>query len=183
MLSVVVPIYNEENAVHNTIADLQVALSGMEHELIAVNDGSTDKTADLLKKEKNIIVAEHPFNKGYGASLKTGIAKAQGDLIAIADADGTYPLKDLPKLVKILKEKDCDMVVGARVKSGAAHPWWRKPGKIIIQALAEFLVGRKIPDLNSGMRVFKKKFGREILETFSRALVFYGHNHPGGADK
>lgn len=168
MISVIVPVYNEERAIGQTIRDIQAAMksSKQEWQLVCVNDGSQDGTAKILEEMKGVVTVQHVRNQGYGTALKTGIRKAKGDVIAIIDADGTYPIRDLPKLIDKLYEGGHDMVVGARVKAGAKVPLTRRPGKAIITALAAFLVWQKIPDLNSGMRVFKK----ELAEKFWHLL-------------
>ena len=164
MVSVIVPVYNEEKAIGQTVRDIQAAMgsSQREWELLCVDDGSSDGTAGILKEMPGVTVIRHARNQGYGTALKTGIRKAKGDTIAIIDADGTYPIKDFPKLVEKLYKGEHDMVVGARTKAGAKVPLTRRPGKAIITALAAFLVGQRIPDLNSGMRVFKKDLAEKF---------------------
>ena len=111
--TILVPVYNEEGCVASVIDDIQAVMAETErdYELIVVDDGSTDRSADLAA-EKDVTLLRHPSNRGYGAALKTGIREAGHDIVVIADADGTYPVTRIPDL---LKDMDVHhMVVGAR---------------------------------------------------------------------
>lgn len=169
-LSVIVPIYNEIQAIKSVIERLITVIDSIEDypvELVAVDDGSTDGTADILESfSDRIKIFRHPTNKGYGATLKTGIRHAAYPLIAITDADGTYPNEQIPKLVDIFVKGNFDMVVGARTGENVYIPPLRRPAKWFINKLANYLSEMKIPDLNSGLRVIKK----DILEEFIRIL-------------
>jgi len=162
-LSVIIPAYNEEKAISQTIEDLKKEINKIpdfEYEIIVVNDGSTDKTKEILGKISNIKLIHHPENRGYGASLKTGFKQSQGELILITDADGTYPNESIPDLIKYIPEYD--MVVGARTGKNAKIPLIRKPAKWVLGRLANYLSGVKIPDINSGLRIMKKS----LIEKF-----------------
>jgi len=154
--SVVVPAYDEEEAIEDGLRELQAVLGTLdrESELIVVNDGSTDRTA-ARARAAGVRVIDLPENRGYGAALKAGIAAARFETIVITDADGTYPAKEIPALLE--KSEQYDMVVGARVGANAAIPLVRRPAKWLLRKLASYLAGRSIPDLNSGMRVLKKR--------------------------
>lgn len=167
-VSIVIPAYDEGEAIGDVIDQVISVMEKAEipHEVIVVDDGSTDKTVQIVQ-EKAVQLVRHPFNKGYGAALKTGMRKAKYDTIAIIDADGTYPVEDLPKLVSGVGE--WDMVVGARVGQDAEVPPLRKLAKWFLTQLADYLVGIPIPDLNSGLRAFKKDI----------AMLFY-HILPSG---
>ncbi|HBK65019.1 MAG TPA: glycosyltransferase family 2 protein, partial [Cyanobacteria bacterium UBA11166] len=169
--SIILPVYNEEKGVALTINDIQKNLnfSGCEYEIIAVNDGSTDKTGEILRSLKDIRVIEHPKNRGYGAALKTGIRQAKYPLIAITDGDGTYPNERIPQLVALTKNSD--MVVGARIGANVNYSNLRKIPKWFLIRFAEWIANSRIPDLNSGMRVFQKslveRFLKILPDTFS----------------
>ncbi|MBP7652491.1 glycosyltransferase family 2 protein [Candidatus Dependentiae bacterium] len=156
-ISVIIPVYNEETGVIQVINDLNSVLknAGIEYELIAVNDGSTDNTRNIINEIKTVKVIHHPYNKGYGAALKTGIKHSKYDYICIIDADNTYPIVAIPEMHKFIGEYD--MVVGARIGLNVDIPFAKKHAKIFITKLANYLVGTKIPDLNSGLRIFKKE--------------------------
>ncbi|MCM2284787.1 MAG: glycosyltransferase family 2 protein [Desulfobacula sp.] len=172
MISVIVPAYNEENAIGDTIKNLFLIMNQSEFqpfEVIVVDDGSTDNT---LKEAEmaGAYVIRHPHNIGYGRSLKDGINKAAYDTIAISDADGTYPINEIPNIVHQY-QKGFDMVVGARQGRHYDGSLIKAVFRIILQALVQFTSGRKIPDINSGLRVFSKgtilPYFPRLCDTFS----------------
>ncbi|HBB36281.1 MAG TPA: glycosyltransferase family 2 protein [Cyanobacteria bacterium UBA8803] len=169
--SIVLPIYNEEKGVEVTLDHLQENLkgSGCQYEIIAVNDGSTDRTSEILKSRSDIRVIEHRKNRGYGAALKTGIRQAKYPLIVITDADGTYPNEKIPHLAALTSK--ADMVVGARIGAHVRYSNLRKIPKWFLIRFAEWITDSRIPDLNSGLRVFHKSVVEQFLnilpDTFS----------------
>jgi len=171
-LSVIVPVFNEEKIVFSIINELKNVLNklNISYEIIAVDDASRDKSGEILKTIEGINLIKHPQNRGYGASLKTGIKAAQGEWILITDADGTYPLNSIPELYKYTN--DYDMVVGARTGKNVSIPFFRKPAKKFISILANFLSGQKIPDLNSGLRFFKKDLALNYFHLFPERFSF-----------
>ncbi len=160
-LSVVIPAYNEEGAIIDTIAQVQSVLTkaGISHDVIVVNDGSSDNTL-ARAKETTARIVDLPENAGYGAALKRGIAAGNSEYVAILDADGTYPAERLPDMLGLAG--DADMVVGNRGTAMKNVPMVRRPAKFILNGLANYLSQREIPDLNSGLRVFK----RDSLKSF-----------------
>jgi len=169
-LSVILPVFNEERAILGTIEQIVNIFRETEipHELIIVNDGSGDKTGKILKDcTLSFTLFEHAQNRGYGASLKTGILASKYDTIAITDADGTYPNERLPEFYR--KMDYARMVVGTR--SFKQLPNKTKPAKWLINRLANYLANYKIPDINSGFRLYKKgdlmKFFSIIPDGFS----------------
>lgn len=169
--SLIIPAYNEEDAIRNIIDKCLIALNSLlkDYEIIVVNDGSTDRTAEIAK-EKGIKLLSHSHNRGYGASLKTGIKEAKYNLIGIIDADDTYSLGDMERLLPKISE--CDMVVGARTGEIVNIPFFRRPAKWILGKLANILTGDKIPDLNSGLRVFKKDIVTKFLHILPEGFSF-----------
>jgi glycosyltransferase involved in cell wall biosynthesis len=152
-ISVVIPAYNEQDSIGDQVAAVKNALRENEFEIIVVNDGSGDKTSQNARTAGARVV-EHSSNLGYGAALKTGIRAASFDAIGIIDADGTYPADSIPELASSLQ--NADMVVGARTGSDVNVPTIRKPAKYILRKLATRIAEQPIPDLNSGLRVFRK---------------------------
>jgi glycosyltransferase involved in cell wall biosynthesis len=157
MVSVVVPAYNEEAAV---AADLREIIRVMDsepwpYEIVVVDDGSVDDTVGQVQQVEGVHLVRHGRNRGYGAALKTGIKRARGEIIVITDADGTYPAEYIPELLRALE--DSDMVVGARVGEGVKIPVLRRPAKWFLNKLASYLAEAQIPDLNSGLRAFRKR--------------------------
>ncbi len=154
-VSVVIPAFNEGKGVSSVVEQVLGTLrgAGIECEVIVVDDGSADDTAAAAERG-GALVLRHGSNRGYGAALKTGILAARYDLIAITDADGTYPINRLPELVQAAEV--ANMVVGARTGEEVHIPLVRKPAKWLLNALANHVTNTTIPDLNSGMRVFWK---------------------------
>lgn len=161
-VSVVIPAYNEEASIAQVVADIREHLqqAGIESEIVVVVDGATDGTARQAAAAADRVVV-HPQNLGYGRSLKTGILVARNDLIAITDADSTYPSSRLPDLIQAAERYD--MVVGARSGEFFYSSAIKRLGRIVFQRLSEFSAGQRIPDINSGMRVFRKS---QILQFF-----------------
>ncbi len=170
-LSIIIPAYNEETGIDNVISNIKKTMKSTEYkyEIIVVDDGSKDKTAMIAKKNKTKLI-QHPENRGYGAALKTGIKNSKNDLILMIDADGTYPVEQIPRLLKFTDEYD--MVVGARTGKRVKVPLLRKPAKFFISKLANFLSGKKIPDLNSGLRVFKKEVALRFFNILPSKFSF-----------
>ncbi len=149
-LSIIIPAYNEEEGISATIAKLKAM--NEEYEVIVVDDGSTDNTYQIAK-ESGAKIIRHPYNKGYGAALKTGIREASETLILFIDADNQHNTDDIPQLLKYVDTYD--MVVGARTGDSEIS-LFRRFGKRIFNALANYLAEMRIPDLNCGFRVVKK---------------------------
>jgi glycosyltransferase involved in cell wall biosynthesis len=154
-VSVVIPALNEAAVVQSVVTELQELLRQHDicAEIIVVDDGSTDGTAHAARAAGARVI-RHRSNHGYGAALKTGIVAATHDVIAILDADGTYPIAFLPTLLTELAY--ADMVVGARTGQHVHIPLLRRPAKWVLQHLANYVTRAHIPDLNSGMRVFRR---------------------------
>jgi glycosyltransferase involved in cell wall biosynthesis len=171
VLSVVVPAFNEEEGIGQTLDDLQAALhgAGIAAEIIVVDDGSTDATA-AIAAARGALVVRHPINVGYGRSLKDGILRARYELIAITDADGSYPVQELPRLLAI--GEGFDMVVGARTGTAYRGSFVRFPARKLFQWLVEWSVGQRIPDVNSGLRVMRKDVVLRFFDTLSNGFSF-----------
>ncbi|MEK6970145.1 MAG: glycosyltransferase family 2 protein [archaeon] len=171
-VSVIIPAYNEEDSISETVRRVSLVLkeNKIAGEIIVVDDGSTDKTSSKIAGIKGLRLIAHPTNRGYGAALKTGLRSAIGKWIFITDADGTYPVEDFSRLWE--KREKADMVVGARNPSSQHIAWTRKPGKMFLSLIANYLVGQKIPDLNSGMRLFRKDMGMEFYHLYPQGFSF-----------
>ncbi|MFC1741061.1 glycosyltransferase family 2 protein [Nanoarchaeota archaeon] len=168
--SMVIPVRNEEKALPKILVEVKKALDKLNGpwEWIIVDNVSTDKSIRIIDafnaKYKCIRLIRHKYNKGYGGSIKTGVAAANSDTVIIIDADGTYPANEIPNLVKY--SKDYVLVNGARTGKHVKIPWRRKPGKFVHTMLISAAAGRHIPDMNSGLRVFNK-------EAFNKFLALY----------
>jgi len=155
--SIIVPALNEAEA----IADLVRALRGSApwHEVIVVDDGSTDGTGERAR-EAGAVVVRHPYNKGNGAAVKSGVRRATGDAILIVDGDGQHRPADAVRLVNRLDEYD--LVVGARSAATQATTA-RRLGNALLNRLATYLTDREIPDLTSGFRAARRECMLEFL--------------------
>lgn len=176
MFSLLIPVFNEEEVIEQTLRDAHAALQniGDAFEIVVMNDGSTDRTGAILKQISipGLRVITHPTNKGYGASMKTGIRHAKGNLIGTVDADGTYPIKEFPMLLEHMNNAQADMIVGARTKQGVQIPLIRRPAKWIVSLLANTLTGIDIPDLNSGMRIFTRELAERFMHLYPQKFSF-----------
>jgi glycosyltransferase involved in cell wall biosynthesis len=183
-VTVVIPAYNEARGVGHVVEAVRKNLKAarIPHEILVVDDGSRDETA-LQAKMAGARVVSMGENRGYGASIKAGLRECSTNLVAILDADGTYPARELPALIR--QAETADMVVGARIKAGAAIPLLRRFPKWLLGKWANYLADRRIPDLNSGMRVFKKSItaryeglcpnGFSFTTTLTLALECHGY--------
>lgn len=172
--SIIIPCYNEENAIEETVIHLrQIIPDDMEYDLVVVNDGSTDRSGEILLSMAETIpslkVVTHDKNRGYGAALKTGIKMATTEYIAITDADGTYPNERLPELVRLCQDQD--MVVGARTGADVTYSKLRAFPKFFLRAWVSWISRYPVPDINSGLRVFRRdvtmRYIRILPDSFS----------------
>jgi glycosyltransferase involved in cell wall biosynthesis len=173
-LSVIIPAYNEKESIGLVLTELSriLANSTLPYEIIVVDDGSQDETAIISEQCAQTTVLRHRANRGYGTALKTGIRHARHEIICITDADGTYPNKHIPNLVNRLVQSEYDMVVGARIGDNVSIPLIRRPAKWVIGQLANFVAGENIPDLNSGLRVFRRKVALQLFSMLPDGFSF-----------
>jgi glycosyltransferase involved in cell wall biosynthesis len=162
-LSVIIPAYNEGRSIGLMLDSLLPLASAHGWELIVVDDGSTDQTAaEVIRRKKGnyLKLINHPYNRGYGAALKSGIRLSTAPFVATMDSDGQHDPLDLLKLLP--STATYSLVVGQRTEL-LHSPLWRMPGKWFLSWLANYLTGFKIPDLNSGMRIFKTEAIKKYL--------------------
>ncbi len=164
-VSIVMPAYEEERGIAESVREVRAAMEGIgvAWELIVVDDGSGDATAEIAARAGASVV-RLPRNRGYGAALKEGISRAKYDSVVITDADGTYPASEIPAMLE--HAPHYEMVVGARVGEDVHIPLVRRPAKWVLARLAGYLAGQHIPDLNSGLRVIR----RPLVERFWHLL-------------
>ena len=179
--SIIIPCYNEKHAIRDTIEWILSVIrdSKLKNvEIIAVNDGSTDgceQVLNALTKEHHsddLLVVHHKRNQGYGAALKTGIRRSQSDYICITDADGTYPNDRIPDLIEQISSKDLDMVVGARIGPNVEYSKIRSIPKMILVPWVSFLCGTEVPDMNSGLRIFRRDRSLDFLKLLPDGFSF-----------
>jgi glycosyltransferase involved in cell wall biosynthesis len=168
-LTIIIPVYNEVQAIAATVQKLKDFVSPLGWKILTVNDGSKDESKEVLDAIPGIIVCHHKVNKGYGASLKTGISNATTEYVAFYDADGQHNPQDLINLANSID--DYDMVIGDRGKKFYSTPM-RTPGKWVLKQVAQILVGVKIPDLNSGLRVVRKDKIKDVVHLCPNGFSF-----------
>lgn len=162
-LTVLLPAYNEELAIESVLEEVVRALAGQDlhYEILVVDDASTDRTVELAERfaaecwQCPVRVIRCAQNRGAGAARKVGVRAARGDVVVMLDADGTYPATMIPELLKYFP--GYDQVNGARTSEQGTWPWLRRPAKWLIRQLACYLTGVKIPDLNTGLKAFKRE--------------------------
>jgi glycosyltransferase involved in cell wall biosynthesis len=170
-LSVVIPAFNEEKGIGPVLSELEETLekAGVEWEILVVDDGSEDDTA-AKAEQAGARVVRHDENMGYGAALKTGFREARHQDVAMTDADGTYPAEALLEMLP--QRATHEMIVGARTGESVHIPLIRRPAKWCINKIANYLARRKIPDLNSGLRIIKKPMVERFLGLLPNGFSF-----------
>lgn len=174
-LDIVIPVFNEElHVVEETIAGVIAACATVPScttRVIVVNDGSDGRfQLGRLEDRGEISYVEHSSNRGYGAALKSGIQSGSAEWIGIIDADGTYPADKLPSLLQCCAS--ADMVVGTRTTGLNETPILRRVGKVLLNAFASYLTGRRICDVNSGLRIFSRGLCSYLWELFPERFSF-----------
>jgi polyisoprenyl-phosphate glycosyltransferase len=169
-VSIVLPCYNEQDHVTNEVARICAAMdaSGYDYELLAFDDASTDGTLARLHEVApdfpHLEVVHFHRNGGAGTVRRIGTQRARGEVVVWTDADMTYPNERIPELVQMLeKDATLDQVVGARTSEEGTHKILRVPAKWFIRKLAERLTNARIPDLNSGLRAFRRQVALPYL--------------------
>jgi glycosyltransferase involved in cell wall biosynthesis len=164
VLSVVIPAYNEEGCIAEIVERVlsipeKLTASGVEElELIVVDDGSSDRTAEIAAGYAGVRLIRQPVNKGYGAALKTGFSQAKGNLLGFLDADGTYPPEHFPDLCRVALEEEADLVIGSRMSGTESKmPLVRRVGNLIFANLVSLLSNVRVSDSASGMRVIRRE--------------------------
>ena len=170
-VSIIIPAFNEEEAIGGVIDDIHKAMdeTKIAYEIIVVDDASEDGTMEEVQK-RGVRLIEHPFNRGYGASLKTGIRQARYSTVVITDADGTYSSREIPRLLEDIPPYD--MIVGARIGAKVRISFLRRLAKGLLTLFASYLTGARIPDLNSGLRAFRKEIALEFFRVLPSGFSF-----------
>lgn len=178
-VSIIIPAFNEEKSVGNVVESLHSDFPDVE--IIVIDDGSHDKTAMIAEKAGARVIRKSE-NQGYGAAIKTGIISSKSDYIITFDADGQHRVEDIHRMWEYAKSND--IVIGARQKLIHSN-LWRMPGKWLLGTIAAYLVAKRIPDLNSGLRIIHRKTllkymnlcpnGFSFSTTLTLALVSRGY--------
>ena len=171
-LSLIIPVHNEEGAIGDFLNEaLRLAERLKSMEVIVVDDGSTDRTPEILRQFEGIQVLTHPVCRGYGASLKEGIRAAGSPWVLIIDGDGSYSLSYVEGFLRV--SGAYDMVVGRR--QSMPYPGWALPKKLArlgLNILVSWCARRFVPDFNSGQRLFRRDWALGILDELSERFSF-----------
>ncbi len=162
-LTVILPAYNEQQAIGRVLEEIVEVLSGeqIRYEILVVDDASTDGTPDVAEEfaracwQCPVGVVRCEERRGAGAARKVGIRRARGEIVVMLDADGSYDAATIPELLAHFPAYD--QVNGARTSEQGSLPWLRRPAKWLIRKLACYLTGHKIPDLNTGLKAFRRE--------------------------
>lgn len=158
-VSVIIPAFNEADTIVDIIEKIKSSLGNIPHEILVIDDGSHDETANLAE-QAGARVSRHPYNIGNGAAIKTGIRHAHGEILVMLDADGQHPPEDIPRLLE--KVGPYDMAVGART-SDSDTDIHRDFGNKVYNLLASYISETKIEDLTSGFRAIKADVARRFV--------------------
>ena len=163
-VSVVLPVFNEVGHLGQEVKRIRAALeaSGRTFEIIVIDDGSTDGSAEELERIEGIRLIRFRTNRGTGSARKAGTRAAQGRVVVWTDCDLTYPNDEIPALVDRLDD-GYDQVVGARTSEQGTLRALRVPAKWMVRHLASYLTSTEIPDLNSGLRAFRREVALQYL--------------------
>ena len=163
-VSIVLPVFNEKGHLQEEVDRIRKAMdeSPYTYEILVVDDGSTDGSSDNLREIEDIRLLQFRDNRGSGSARRYGSVSARGDVVVWTDVDMSYPNDQIPDLVAQLDE-GYDQVVGARMSEEGTVKLFRRPAKWIMRKLASYLTGVDIPDLNSGLRAFRRDVGDQFL--------------------
>lgn len=192
-VSVVLPVHNEVGHIEAEVERIRTALdaSGKTYELVAVDDASTDGSAQVLARlheAGHVRVITNKVNRGSGGARRIGTREARGEVVVWTDVDMTYPNERIPELVDQLEVQGVDQVVGARTSEQGTHKLLRVPAKWAIRRLAQYLAEVPIPDLNSGFRAFRRDTALPFLHLLPRGfscvttmtMTFLANDHTVG---
>lgn len=169
-VAIIIPAFNEVAGLPDVLKNVLAVRGSAPWEIIVVDDGSTDGTFEAVSQfAGQIRLIRHPSNRGYGASLKTGILATRTENVLFFDADGQHDATEIPRLIAELDRHEC---VFSQRPRGAGIPWSRRPGKWVLHRVCNFLANRRIPDLNSGFRAGRRHIYMMMLELLPDGFSF-----------
>ena len=169
-VAIIIPAFNEAEGLPGVLEKVLAIRGSAPWEIMVVDDGSTDGTAEAAARfAGRIRLIRHPANRGYGASLKTGILTTRAENVLFFDADGQHEAAEIPRMIAELERYEC---VFSNRPRGAGIPWARRPGKWVLHRVCNFLANRRIPDLNSGFRAGRRHIYMMMLELLPDGFSF-----------
>lgn len=173
-LSVVVPVFNERATVGRLVEHVVQALHGVAHEIVLIDDGSTDGTHEQIQRlnHDSVCVLTHPVNRGKGAALRTGFRECRGDIIVIQDADLEYDPRDILRLIRPIVDGKADVVFGSRFHGEAqrVHLFTHRLGNGVLTFLSNLMTNLNLSDMECGYKAFR----REVIESFEVKEARFG---------
>jgi glycosyltransferase involved in cell wall biosynthesis len=174
LLSIVVPVFNEQFTLCRILDNIEQALSGVPHEILLVDDGSTDGTADQIQNSRRELVRafRHSVNRGKGAALRTGFRECHGNIIVIQDADLEYDPRDISRLIQPILDGKADVVFGSRFHGEVqrVHLFYHRVGNAILTFLSNLMTNLNLSDMECGYKAFR----REVIENFEIKETRFG---------
>lgn len=153
-LSIIIPLFNEEKSIGDLLKKITKHKLLQNAEIIVIDDGSTDKSVEIVEKYPNVYLVKHRMNQGYGAAITTGIKHAKRDFLVWVDSDGQHKIEDLIRVSSVLINQNLDYCIGIR-DNRSHHEKSRVLGKFILKTIVNIAAGQRITDFNSGLRGFK----------------------------
>jgi glycosyltransferase involved in cell wall biosynthesis len=174
LCSVVIPAYNEEVSLETFLTEVIAFCEQMDWPLIIVNDGSTDRTGQVIDSHSSPLLTQitHKLNRGYGGALKSGIEAAETEYVVTMDSDGQHRLEDLLSMLDELLRVDADMVVGSRRDAAHKGSLYRRTGKALIRGIAGMLMHVPIYDLNSGLKMYRTQLAKNFIKLCPNSMAF-----------
>jgi glycosyltransferase involved in cell wall biosynthesis len=166
-ISVIIPVFNEETTARRIVEEIKQALKEFNHEILLVDDGSTDGTSQQIHQlvDNSVFVITHSVNRGKGAALRTGFRESRGDIIVIQDGDLEYDPNDIPRLIRPILDGKADVVFGSRFHGEVqrVHLFYHRIGNLLLTFFSNLMTNLNLSDMECGYKTFR----REVIESFN----------------
>jgi glycosyltransferase involved in cell wall biosynthesis len=173
-ITIVIPAYNEESSLASHLPDVIRYVQDHQWQLIVVDDGSTDRTGEILSafsEQSGVRIIRHKVNRGYGAALKTGILAAETEMVVSIDADGQHSIEEVEKMISVKQNQDADLVIGSRINQRPTNAY-RSVGKWLIRSITKIMLPMQIEDLNSGCKLYSTVHAKKYLAMCPDSMAF-----------